>query len=166
MDVSYAVIPQLDVRNREAMSAYWKRHITKRKEHYFIKFSISGLLKEEWADLTKTLKYHLFFFFSMKLQKTVMRYCPFCRKHTEHKVSMSKKRAARPMTYGSKARARKRGRARGYGNMGRYSKPALSKFKMTGKKATKKTDLRYECKECKKSHAQREGFRAKKVEFV
>jgi large subunit ribosomal protein L44e len=102
----------------------------------------------------------------MKLPKSIRRYCPYCRKHTEHKVSMSKKKNPRALTYGSKVRARRRGQARGYGSRGRYSKPALSKFKMTGKKATKKTDLRYECKECKKSHAQRKGFRAKRVEFM
>jgi ribosomal protein L44E len=37
---------------------------------------------------------------------------------------------------------------------------------MTGKKASKKTDLRYECKICKKTHMQRKGFRTKKLEFV
>ena len=99
------------------------------------------------------------------MPKTVKRYCPFCRKHTEHKVSQSKKRAPSSLTYGSKVRARRRGQARGIGNRGRYSKPAISKFKMTGKKATKKTDLRYECKECKKTHMQRKGFRAKRIEF-
>jgi len=99
------------------------------------------------------------------MPKTVKRYCPFCRKHTEHKVSQSKKRAPSSLTYGSKVRARRRGQARGIGNRGRYSKPAISKFKMTGKKATKKTDFRYECKECKKTHMQRKGFRAKRIEF-
>ena len=69
------------------------------------------------------------------------------------------------MTYGSKIRAKRRGLARGQGNRGRYSKPAISKFKMTGKKTSKKVDLRYECKECKKQHVQRKGFRAKTVEF-
>ena len=49
--------------------------------------------------------------------------------------------------------------------MGRYSKPAITKFKMTGKKSSKKTDLRYECSECKKQHTQSKGFRAKKIEF-
>ena len=69
------------------------------------------------------------------------------------------------MTYGSKVRARRRGAARGMGNLGRYSKPAISKFKMTGKKASKKIDRRYECKVCKKSHVQNKGYRAKRVEF-
>ena len=55
--------------------------------------------------------------------------------------------------------------ARGAGNQGRYSKKAISKFKMTGKKGSKKTDLRYKCKTCKKSHVQRKGVRAKKVEL-
>ena len=78
---------------------------------------------------------------------------------------MSKKKSPRSMTYGSKLRARRRGSARGHGNMGRYSKPPISKFKMTGRKPTKKTDIRYECSKCKKQHIQKQGFRAKKIEF-
>lgn len=101
----------------------------------------------------------------MKLPKSIKRHCPYCKKHTEHKVSQAKKRKPRSMTYGSKLRAKRRGSARGIGNRGRYSKPAISKFKMTGKKMSKKTDLRYECKECKKTHMQKKGFRAKKVEL-
>ena len=101
----------------------------------------------------------------MKFPKIAKRYCAKCKKHTEHKISQNKKRNPSPLTYGSKIRARSRGAARGTGNLGRYSKPAISKFKMTGAKATKKTDLRYECKECKKSSMQKKGIRAKKVEF-
>ena len=102
----------------------------------------------------------------MKIKKAIKRYCPYCKKHTEHKVSQNKKKNPSSLTYGSKIRARRRGKARGYGNLGRYSKPAISKFKMTGKKQTKKTDLRYECTVCKKSHMQSSGIRAKRVEFV
>ena len=101
----------------------------------------------------------------MKLNKTRMRYCPFCKKHTEHKVSQAKRGAPRSMTYGSKVRARRRGYARGAGNRGRYSKPAISKFKRSGEKLSKKVDLRYTCKICNKTHVQKQGFRAKKVEF-
>lgn len=101
----------------------------------------------------------------MKLPKTMKRHCPFCKKHTKHKVMQSKKRAPSSFKYGSKSRARKRGQSRGIGSRGRYSKPAMSKWKMTGKKQSKKTDLRYVCSECKKTHAQKTGFRAKKVEF-
>ncbi|MFH1849208.1 MAG: 50S ribosomal protein L44e [archaeon] len=101
----------------------------------------------------------------MKLPKIVRRHCPYCKKHTEHKVTQNKRKEASPFSYGSKNRARKRGQARGVGNRGRYSKPAVTKFKMTGAKVSKKTDLRYSCKDCKKSHVQRQGFRAKRVEF-
>lgn len=101
----------------------------------------------------------------MKKPKLMKRYCPHCKKHTEHTVAQAKKRTASSLTYGSKHRAKLRGAARGTGNLGRYSKPAISKFKMTGKKMSKKTDLRYGCKECKKLHVQNKGLRAKKVEF-
>jgi large subunit ribosomal protein L44e len=102
----------------------------------------------------------------MKLPKATKRLCPYCKKHTEHKIAQNKKKKPSSLTYGSKYRARARGKARGYGNLGRYSKPAVTKFKMTGKKTTKKTDLRYECKECKKMHMQKSGIRAKRVEFI
>lgn len=101
----------------------------------------------------------------MKIPKTTHRYCRYCKKHTEQKVTQNKKKAPSSLTYGSKIRARLRGQARGSGNRGRYSKPAISQFKQTGKKGTKKTDLRYECKDCGKVSMQRKGFRAKKVEF-
>ena len=101
----------------------------------------------------------------MKFPKTTNRYCPYCKVHTQHRIALSKKKSPRAMTYGSKIRARRRGLARGIGNKGRYSKPAITKFKMTGKKMSKKIDLRYECSKCKKQHMKRKGFRVKKVEF-
>ncbi len=103
----------------------------------------------------------------MKLPKSKKRFCPYCRKHTEHKVTQAKKRTrstAHPLSWGGRLRTEKRGRARGYGNTGKYSKPP--KPKMTGKKQSKKTDFRYECTVCKRMHVQKKGFRAKKVEFV
>lgn len=102
----------------------------------------------------------------MKLPKQTNCYCPTCRKHTPHKVSLAKKRTrgtARPLSRGSKFRIHKRGWDVGNGNHGRYSRPP--KPKMTGKKQSKKTDIRYECTVCKKMHGQRKGKRAKKVEF-
>ena len=102
----------------------------------------------------------------MKIPKTVKRLCKFCRKHTEQKVAQAKKKAASSLSHGSKYRARLRGRARGIVSHGRYSKPALTKFKRTGAKSTKKTDLRYTCAVCKKTSSQRVGIRAKKVELV
>jgi large subunit ribosomal protein L44e len=102
----------------------------------------------------------------MKKPKLMKRLCPYCKKHTEHKVAQVKKKQGSSLAYGSKYRARARGAARGTGNLGRYSKPAISKFKRTGSKLSKKTDIRYTCTVCKKAHAQAKGIRAKKVEFV
>ena len=103
----------------------------------------------------------------MKLPKQIMRHCPICNKHTQHQVVQSKRRGrsqAHPLSRGSRSRIEARGLARGHGNTGRYSKP--TKQKMTGKKVTKKTDLRYRCSECKKMSVQAQGIRAKKVEIV
>ncbi|MBI4153034.1 50S ribosomal protein L44e [Candidatus Woesearchaeota archaeon] len=104
----------------------------------------------------------------MKIPKVKNRYCPYCRKHTEHKVTNQRFKGlnkAHPQSRGSKPRVRGRGRRRGMGNWGRYSRKAISAWKMTGSKVSKKSDLRYQCKECKKTHVQRIGFRAKKLEF-
>ncbi|MBD3202942.1 50S ribosomal protein L44e [Candidatus Woesearchaeota archaeon] len=102
----------------------------------------------------------------MKLPKTRNKYCPFCRKHTQHKILQVKKGKPSALTYGSKYRAKLRGKARGMGSQGRYSKPAVTQWKQTGKKASKKSDLKYVCTECKKAHLQKKGKRAKKIEIV
>ncbi len=103
----------------------------------------------------------------MKKPKEMKRHCPHCNKHSEHKVALAKKKAkgaAHPLSRGSKSRTRKRGEWRGLGNLGKYSKPP--KPKMVGKKLSKKTDFRYTCTSCGKSHAQASGIRARKVELV
>ena len=102
----------------------------------------------------------------MKIPKLMKRLCKTCKKHTEQKVAQNKRRTASSLSRGSKYRARKRGVARGVGGHGRYSKPAVTKFKRTGAKTTKKTDLRYTCNVCKKASSQPSGIRSKKVEFV
>ncbi len=102
----------------------------------------------------------------MKIPKSMKRLCRNCKTHTDHKVAQNKKKTASSLSRGSKYRARKRGVARGVGGLGRYSKPAVTKFKRTGAKATKKTDLRYTCSTCKKASSQSAGIRAKRVEFI
>lgn len=102
----------------------------------------------------------------MKIPKTVKRLCKKCKGHTEHKIAQTKRKTASPLSRGSKVRARRRGKAKGTGNLGRYSKPAVTKFKRTGAKNTKKTDLRYTCSKCKKTSCQNKGVRAKRVEFI
>lgn len=103
----------------------------------------------------------------MKLPNTTKRYCPKCNKATSHKIDQYKSAGKRgSLSHGSILRARRRGQGRGVGNLGRWgSKPAISKFKRTGAKISKKTTLRYACTICGKKTQQKSGFRAKKVEF-
>jgi len=103
----------------------------------------------------------------MKLPKTRKKLCPTCKKHTEHKITLAKKRTmgtAHPLGVGGKKRTKIRGGRRGIGNHGRFSKPPGG-GKMTGKKQTKKSDLRYTCSVCKKTHVQKKGFRSRRIEF-
>ena len=104
----------------------------------------------------------------MKIPKTKKKYCPRCKKHTEHTISQAKtpgRSKTHPMSRGAKARMKRRGLARGYGNRGRLSKRAISSFKRTGAKTSKKVDLRFKCKECGKIMVQSGGFRVKRPEF-
>tara|TARA_Y100000310_G_scaffold240573_1_gene244408 strand:- start:2078 stop:2398 length:321 start_codon:yes stop_codon:yes gene_type:complete len=102
----------------------------------------------------------------MKIPKKTNRYCPFCRKRTEHKIaniSTGQKRGT--LRRGAIQRAKKRGLGRGYGNLGKWgSKPAVSKHKRKSK-TTKKTNLMYTCSECKKSHMQKKGKRTGKLQL-
>jgi len=105
----------------------------------------------------------------MKIPKTLKRHCPKCNKHTEHTVGQAKKKgqgSVHTQSRSSYSRLRKRGSWRGFGNKGRFSRPPIGSRKMSGKKLTKKTDLRYTCKVCGKQHSQRTGMRAKKVELI
>ena len=87
----------------------------------------------------------------MKLPKKTNRFCPYCKKKTDQKiklVSTGNKRGT--LKRGSLARAKLRGSNAGIGNHGKYSKPAVSKFKRKAK-TTKKTNIMYTCTECNKS---------------
>ena len=103
----------------------------------------------------------------MKIKKAVRTYCKKCGKHTEQKVAQAKKKgrgAAHPMSHGSTKRLKARGERRGAGGHGRYSRP--TKPKMSGKKLSKKTDLRYTCKVCNKTQSINCGLRSKKIELI
>lgn len=105
----------------------------------------------------------------MKIPKIVKRYCRVCKKHTAHKVHNQTFRGLNKehtQSRGSQTRVRKRGLRRGMGNLGRFSKGAMSKWKRYGVKNSKKTDFRYTCEVCKKTSVQSQGIRAKKVELI
>ena len=117
---------------------------------------------------TKTYLNTMGLMLGMKIPKMINRYCPFCKKYTQHKVKSSKKAtpgSAHPLSYGSKVRQRLRGVNRGFGNKGRYSRKPVSARKRTGRKTSKKTDIRYECVECKKAYPQSKGKRTKRLEI-
>lgn len=89
----------------------------------------------------------------MKMRSTVNRYCPRCKGYREHAVSVYKKGKDRSQAQGARRMARK---TRGYGS---FPKPIQKRFSKT----TKKTVLKFKCKEC--GHTiQGKGLRLKKVE--
>jgi large subunit ribosomal protein L44e len=97
----------------------------------------------------------------MKMPKKLNRYCPRCKKKTEQKVKEQSKGRLGTFNRGSKARIRLRGRWRGIGNKGRYSR-----MKNTAKgqrKTTKKTAIVYTCTVCKKGKDQKKGKRTSKL---
>ena len=98
----------------------------------------------------------------MKIPKLIKRFCPYCNKKTEQKIKLVSTGAKRgTLKRGSLARAKLRGGNSGIGNKGKYSKPAVSKFKRKTK-TTKKTNMMYTCKECNKSKYQKKGIRLSK----
>lgn len=104
----------------------------------------------------------------MKLPKQKKRFCKHCKKSMVHKVGLVKAKgrsATHPLSHGSTKRVRGRGMRRGYGNKGKYSKPAISKFKRVGSKISKKVVLKYTCSQCGKSSQASNVFRAKRTVF-
>ena len=105
----------------------------------------------------------------MKFRKEIRKLCPFCKKHTIHKVKQEKNRGknkTRTMSKGSRVRMRLRGADRGHGNHGKTSKGAITRWKRWNKKRTKKTDLRFTCNECRKTSLQgHHGIRVGKIVF-
>jgi large subunit ribosomal protein L44e len=91
----------------------------------------------------------------MKFPKEVRVFCPFCKQHTLHKVSVAKKRPRRALAAGERRFRRK---LEGYTG---FPRP-LPKGR---EKPTKKLDLRFECSKCGKKHTKGRGFRVKKFEF-
>jgi len=97
----------------------------------------------------------------MKLPKTTNRYCPTCRKHTEHKIIVERTRA-RPAT---RKRALKWG-VRHYAKISSGYVGSPRPIIHEKAKTTKKANLKYECSVCKKKHFKQNPIRLKKVEQV
>ena len=91
----------------------------------------------------------------MKIPKKIRTYCPRCRIHTEHSVTIYKHGKRRALAEGERRYRRKQ---KGYGSK---RKPEQKRFA----KVTKKVVLKLKCTKCGYiSH--REGIRLKKFELV
>ena len=91
------------------------------------------------------------------MPKDQRKYCPICKKHTDHtvkKASTTKKR--RTMARGQRRFLRK---MKGFGSFPKENPKGREK-------PTRKLDLRYTCKTCKKQHTIGKGFRVKKFEIT
>ncbi|MDP6584137.1 MAG: hypothetical protein QF535_05740 [Anaerolineales bacterium] len=92
----------------------------------------------------------------MKIAKKVMRYCPFCKKHTEQKQELLKTGGNRGQLKAGQRRHERRSGVAGYGGM---PQPKAAKKAKT----SHKTQLRYKCAVCSKSNMRRSNIRAKKM---
>lgn len=93
----------------------------------------------------------------MKIVKKTNRYCPTCKKHTEHKIIQVKSKP-RPKT---KKRALKIGVRRHFKKISGYHGSTSPKVKPV--KTSKKLNLIFQCSVCKKKHYKQHQIRAKKV---
>lgn len=91
----------------------------------------------------------------MKMPNKFRTHCPYCKKHTIHKVERVKRGRASSIT----RIERQKRRSYGIGNRGKFSKVP------GGDKPTKRVNLRYRCNVCHKAHT-RKCFRASKFELV
>lgn len=91
----------------------------------------------------------------MDIPKTQRRYCPFCKKHTEHTVEEAKRKQRKK---DSKSQRRFLRKLRGYGSFPKENPKGREK-------PTRKLDFRYKCSVCKKKHSLGTGFRVKKFEL-
>lgn len=92
----------------------------------------------------------------MKFPKMQKKYCPVCKKHTLHEVKKVSGKKKSPLSAGERRFKRK---MRGFGSFPKSNPKGREK-------PTRKLDLRYICKECKKAHTVGKGFRAKKFELI
>jgi len=91
----------------------------------------------------------------MKAPKLISTYCPRCKKHTEHTVTLYKKGKDRALAIGNRRYTRKQ---RGYGGQRVEEQRKFAK-------TTKKMSLKLACKACGYV-IQRHGVRLRKLEIA
>jgi len=99
----------------------------------------------------------------LKIPKISKTFCPYCKTQTEYTLTVAKKRDRGTLKAGSLARLTARGRGKaGFGNHGSKSRKAISAFKRTGAKTSKKSDYRLKCSVCKKMQVKSSKVRSRK----
>ena len=91
----------------------------------------------------------------MKVPRRIRTYCPRCRKHTVHTVSIYRHGKRRSLAAGER---RYQAKCKGYGSK---RKPEQKRFA----KVTKKIALKLTCSKCGYTRL-KEGIRLKKIELV
>lgn len=91
----------------------------------------------------------------LKVPKEMRRYCPHCKKHTIHTVSIYKRGKERRSALGARRHEEDR---KGYGGQ------KFPELKRTAK-TTKKQTLKLKCKECNKTEVKK-GIRLRKLEIL
>lgn len=94
----------------------------------------------------------------MKIPKLKKRYCPFCKKKTEQKVSLVKSGGKR----GKLGKGRRKLKKIEHGYKG-YPYPKMEHGTKYGAKTSKKATFVFECTVCKKKNIWKKGKRSKKV---
>lgn len=103
----------------------------------------------------------------MKLPKETRRYCPYCRKHTAQTIATAKQKSrssAHPLSRWGTSRVKARSYRSGYGNLGRFSKPAV-KDRKRKTKITKRISIMFNCKVCGKMKGIRKAIRSGRIEI-
>ncbi|MEM3670956.1 MAG: 50S ribosomal protein L44e [Thermoprotei archaeon] len=91
----------------------------------------------------------------MKIPKSITTFCPKCKTHTQHSVSVYKAGKRRTLAWGELRHAQEN---RGYGGSKKPIQRRLAKV-------TKKTSLKLKCTKCGYTLVRR-GIRLKKAEVV
>ncbi len=91
----------------------------------------------------------------MEYPKTMRTYCPYCNKHTKHKVERAKRKPRRKMSQGQRRFLRK---MKGYHSFPKENPRGRQK-------PTRRTDLRFVCEECDKKHSRGDGIRSKRFQL-
>lgn len=103
----------------------------------------------------------------MKVPKETNRYCPYCKKHTVQVIATAKQKSrssAHPLSRWGTTRTKSRSYNSGFGNRGRFSKPAVKAWKRKTK-ITRRITLTFKCKTCNKMKIIKKAIRSGRIEI-